>query len=232
MNFAKQYLTDFINLFFPHVCEGCGSDIVEQHNLLCAKCFSILPETGFFGIKENPVSKIFYGRIKVENAGAAFYFTKNSLIQHLLIQLKYRSNKDIGILLGKLTGIQIQKNNFYDSVDFIIPLPLNKKKEQKRGYNQALLISNGIAEVLKKPVIENAVIRSVFTETQTQQNRVNRWQNMEDVFVVDNSATFQGKHILLVDDVVTTGATLEACGSKILNISGTKLSIATVAYTL
>ena len=232
MQIVKNYLTDFTHLFFPHVCEGCGSDIIERPNIICAKCFSILPKTGFFNYLENPVAKIFYGRIKIQNAASAFYFTKHSLIQNLLIQLKYRGNKDIGIFLGKLTGLQINKSSLFRDIDLIIPLPLNKKKEFKRGYNQALLICQGIAEVLQKPTNKNAVIRTVFTETQTHQNRVSRWQNMEDVFEVLLPEEIKGKHILLVDDVVTTGATLEACGQKILQIEGIQLSIATVAFTL
>ncbi len=229
---VKKYLDDFSHLFFPHTCEGCGTDIIERTNIICAQCFSSLPETNFFTFPENPVAKTFYGRLKIANAGSAFYFTKDSLIQHLLIQLKYRGNKDVGILLGKLAGLQIKKSTYFKNVDVIIPLPLNKKKESQRGYNQALLISKGMAEILQKPIDNSAVIRAVFTETQTHQNRVNRWQNMEDVFQVSIPQNLSGKHILLVDDVITTGATLEACGSKILQIEGTQLSIATVAYTL
>lgn len=232
MQIVKKYLTDFAHLFFPHICEGCGSDIIETHNIICAKCYSHLPETGFFNFSENPVAKIFYGRIKVQYAASAFYFTKHSLMQNLLIQLKYRGNKDVGIFLGKITGLQIKKSSLFNNIDIIVPLPLNKKKEFKRGYNQALLICQGIAEVLQKPINKNAIVRTVFTETQTHQNRVSRWQNMEDVFQIFQPDAIKGKHILLVDDVVTTGATLEACGQKILQIDGTQLSIATVAYTL
>ena len=227
-----SHLNDFAHLFFPHVCEGCGNDVPGNNSLLCASCFLKLPETGFIKEANNPVEKIFYGRIKVETAGSAFYFTKHSLLQHLVIQLKYRGNKDIGFYLGKLLGYQLLQTERFNDVHAIIPLPLNPKKERKRGYNQAAIIAEGISSVWYKPILKNAVQRIVFTETQTHKDRVSRWQTMEGVFATADEISFAGKHILLIDDIVTTGATLEACGEKILQVPGTKLSVATVAYTI
>jgi ComF family protein len=228
----NSYLNHFAHLFFPHVCEGCGNDIIEHGSLLCAKCLSNLPETNFIGEPNNPVEKIFYGRVNIEAAGSAFYFTKHSLVQHLVVQLKYRGNKEIGFYLGKLLGYRMAQTNRFNSVDAIIPLPLNPRKEQKRGYNQATIIAEGIASVWQKQVLKNSVQRLVFTETQTHKDRVARWQTMEGVFENINKESLTGKHLLLVDDIVTTGATLEACGEKLLEVPGTKLSIATVAYTI
>jgi len=227
-----SHLNDFAHLFFPHVCEGCGNDVLGNNSLLCASCFLKLPETGFIKEANNPVEKIFYGRIKVETAGSAFYFTKHSLLQHLVIQLKYRGNKDIGFYLGKLLGYQLLQTERFNDVHAIIPLPLNPKKERKRGYNQAEIIAEGITSVWYKPILKNAVKRIIFTETQTQKDRVSRWQTMEGVFATADEFSLKGKHILLVDDIVTTGATLEACGEKILRVPETKLSIATIAYTI
>ncbi|MEX6688406.1 phosphoribosyltransferase family protein [Danxiaibacter flavus] len=225
-------LNSLLHLFFPHICEGCGSDELDESSLLCARCFSDLPETGFTGKKDNIVEKIFFGRIKVEKATSAFYFTKDSLIQRMMIQLKYKDNKAAGHYLGKLLGMQLQACPDYDGIDMIIPLPLNPKKQKKRGYNQAEEISKGMFTVWPKPVVTNIAYRQYFTQTQTHKNRISRWQTMDGVFAVRNEDQLAGKHVLLVDDVITTGATLEACGQAILAIPGTRLSIASVAYTM
>jgi ComF family protein len=228
----KSSLNDFLHLFFPHICAGCGSDVIDDKEQLCLKCFSELPSTDFFNHADNPVEQTFYGRLAVRNAAAGYFFTKESLLQHLLIQLKYRNNKDIGFHLGKLLGRMLLESDRFSEVDAMIPLPLNPKREKKRGYNQATALCDGISEVWSKPVIEKVVVRKVFTETQTHKGRISRWQNMDGVFEVTDAASIQGKHLLLVDDVITTGATLEACGNEILNVPGTTLSIATLAYTI
>lgn len=228
----QSCITDFAHLFFPHTCAGCGSDIIEQDQILCAVCYLELPETHFFKHPRNTIEKIFAGRIRIESAGSAYYFTKHSILQNLIFELKYKGNKEVGYLLGKLTGRQILESSRFEDIDIIVPLPLNKKKEKKRGYNQASLIAEGMSEMLGKPVITDAIRRSIFTETQTHKDRVSRWQTMQDVFVVIDPDALKGKHVLLVDDVVTTGATLEACGQTVINIPETKLSIASVAYTI
>ena len=232
MTSVKNYIGDLLHLFFPHVCVGCESDVLNDEDILCAECLNNLPQTGFILNKENPVEKIFYGRMNVEHAGSAFYFNKDSIVQNMIVQLKYRSNQVAGNFLGKLLAHQLMESKRFDDVDAIIPLPLNEKKFFKRGYNQSLAIVNGINSVWKKPIIENAVERILFTETQTHKGRIERWQAMEGVFTVTQSSLIENKHILLVDDVITTGATLEACGTSILKVSNTKLSVATVAYTI
>ncbi len=232
MKVAKNYVNDFLHLFFPHLCIGCGSDILNTQDILCAKCIDDLPVTGFIAAMGNPVEKIFYGRINIQRAGSAFYFTKNSVMQHAIIQLKYKNNKPAGIFLGKLLGWQIAQSTRFDDVDLIVPVPLNDKKFYKRGYNQAEIIAKGIASIWHRPVAANVVERVLFTETQTHKNRVDRWKTMEGVFTVSQPEAIANKHILLVDDVITTGSTLEACGQTILKIPGIKLSIATLAYTI
>jgi len=221
-----------LHLFYPHNCEGCSTDVLENDHLLCAKCYATLAETGFMGKENNPVEKTFYGRLQVEEAGAAYYFTQDSIMQKLIFALKYNGNKDVGLYLGKQLGKQVLQSRRFNNVDILVPLPLNAKRQFKRGYNQAELICNGIADVINKPINTKVVLRSVHTTTQTQQSRMARWQNMKDVFDVDDLQSLEGKHILLVDDVVTTGATLEACGTMLLNIKDVKLSIVTVAYTV
>lgn len=228
----KKYFHHFLHLFYPHNCEGCGTDVIYHDYFICAKCLHALPETDFFSKPVNPVEKLFYGRLPVTNAAAAFYFTKNSLLQHLLIQLKYKSNKEAGYFLGRMMGHALLQTERFNEVAVLIPLPLNPKKEHIRGYNQAAVICEGISEVWHRPVCTDAVTRVRFTETQTHQNRVSRWQNMEGVFRVTRPELIKNRHVLLVDDVITTGATLEACGSAIKEIEGTELSIASAAYTI
>jgi len=225
-------LRDFSHLFFPHNCLGCGTDVLDNDAVLCLQCFSNLPVTGFMQQPNNPVEKIFYGRISVQSAGSAFYFTKESVIQNLMVELKYRGNKHAGNYIGRLLGMQLAETTRFDTVDVIVPLPLNAKKEKKRGYNQAQVIAEGIQAEWNKPILNNSVARKLFTNTQTQKGRIERWQNMQDVFEVKDSEALEGRHILLVDDVVTTGASLEACAAPILQVPGTILSIATVAYTI
>lgn len=232
MILAKNYLEDFLHLFFPHNCSGCGTDILNNEDALCAHCLTQLPETGFLSKPENPVEKIFYGRLAVQHAGSAFYFNKDSLLQHLIVQFKYHGNQTAGMFLGKVLGELISSAERFNEIDIIVPLPLNEKKLFKRGYNQALLLVKGIAEIFKKTVVENAVERILFTETQTQKDRITRWQTMEGVFKINDESAIKNKHILLIDDIITTGATLESCGKTILQAENTKLSICTLAYTI
>lgn len=232
MAHVKNYWEDFLHLFFPHNCLGCGTDVLNNEDALCVHCLTQLPETGFLAKPGNPVEKIFYGRLPVQHAGSAFYFNKDSLLQHLIIQLKYRANQTAGIYLGKILGNLILDAQRFNDIDIIVPLPLNEKKLFTRGYNQASLLARGVAEVLQKPVVENAVERIQFTETQTHKNRITRWQTMEGVFKVANESSLNNKHILLIDDIVTTGATLESCSNAVLQAENIQLSICTLAYTI
>jgi len=224
-------LSDFTHLFFPHNCLGCGSDVLANDAVLCLQCYSQLPETGFIQQPNNPVEKIFYGRTNIQAAGSAFYFTKESTIQYLMVELKYRGNKDAGYFMGKLLGMQLAATERFNTVDAIVPLPLNAKKERKRGYNQAVVIAEGIQAEWNRPILTKAIGRKIFTNTQTQKGRIERWENMQDVFEVTDAGALAGKHILLIDDVVTTGASLEACATPIIQVPGVILSVATVAYT-
>jgi ComF family protein len=228
----KEAFTDFSHLLFPHNCIGCGTDILQNDAVLCAKCFEELPYTNFLQHPDNPIEKIFYGRIKTEHAGSLLYFTKNSIVQSLVFALKYKGDKEAGFFLGRLLGMELAQCGRFDDIDAIVPLPLNEKKEKKRGYNQALVIAEGMQMEWEKPILKNAVIRKHFTETQTKKGRTARWQNMEDVFEVRNEEEVSGKHLLVIDDVVTTGASLEACAAAILKAPDVKISFATVAYTI
>lgn len=228
LNHLKESLLHFL---FPHVCEGCGTDVLEPDHLLCLKCLSSLPKTEFQFYSNNPVEKIFWGRLPVTSATAFCYFTKESLMQHLMHQLKYRGNKEAGLYLGRLMGHALNASNRFRYADALVPLPLFPAKERKRGYNQAALLCEGIAEVMNKPVLKDVVIRTTHTESQTKKNRIERWLNMEGRFELKKPETVEGKQVVLVDDVITTGATLEACGAVLLQAPNLQLSVATLCIS-
>lgn len=224
----KEIRDSILHVVFPHVCDGCGSDLLNVESNLCIRCLYSLPQTNFEKHAGNPVEKLFWGRMQLVNASASFYFTKESLIQHLMHQFKYRRNKDLGLQLGRIMGKILKSSGRLDGVDALIPLPLYPKKERKRGYNQATVLCEGIAEVCNLPVLNKVISRRQHTETQTKKGRIDRWQNIEGKFLLRDTLSIQDKHLLLVDDVVTTGATLEACGNELLLAEGVKLSIATL----
>lgn len=230
MQLVKNILSGTLHLFYPHICTGCGSDLLDKENLLCLHCTESLPNTHFAAHNNNPVEKAFWGRIPVTAAHSQYYFAKDSLIQHLIHQLKYKANKDIGFYLGQLMGNTLLSSGRFQNIDVLIPLPLYPDKERKRGYNQAAVICEGMSAAMNVPVNTTNVTRRRFTETQTRKHRTERWQNVEGSFAVTNPDALKGKNILLVDDVITTGATLEACGSTVLQCQGIKLFIASLAY--
>lgn len=230
MKVKTNILSPLVHLFYPHVCTGCGSDLVAEDNLLCLTCVNDLPHTNFAMHAGNPIEKIFWGRLALTAAMSKFYFAKGTLIQRLIHEFKYNSNIEVGMYLGRMMGNSLLNNNRFTKVDALVPLPLFADKEFKRGYNQATILCNGISEVTNIPVLMNNVIRKRFTETQTKKHRIERWENVASSFKANNPRELTNKHVLLVDDVVTTGATLEACGAEILKGEGTKLSIATLAY--
>ena len=232
MGVLQKMVSSFSHLFYPHVCRGCGTDLLESHQLLCLHCMADLPLTHFAAHENNPVEKTFWGRIQVASAMSLLYFTPQSLVQHLVHQVKYNGQKKLAHYLGVLTGYEILQSGRFSHIDMIIPLPLYKSRELERGYNQSFLLAAGIAEVLSVPVLEKSVVRIHSTLTQTHKSRSERWQNVEGLFRLKDGFYPQGKNILLVDDVITTGATIDACGSVINKIPGTTLNIATLAYAL
>ncbi|HRE38330.1 MAG TPA: phosphoribosyltransferase family protein [Chitinophagaceae bacterium] len=227
MTLLREIKESVLHLLFPHVCTGCGSDLLSKDSALCMRCVEAMPETQFELHAGNPAEKTFWGRLPVAAASAQFYFTKESLMQHLMHQLKYKGNKELGIQLGRIMGEQL-KNSGRFPVDALIPLPLFPAKERRRGYNQATVLCHGMAETMHVPVLNTVITRPQHTETQTKKGRIERWKNMEGKFVLTDKAAIENKHILLVDDVVTTGATLEACGNELLQAENVRLSIATL----
>lgn len=230
MNWLKRYSESIVDLLYPSLCPGCGNDLLQRDMQLCIHCLSALPHTFFTLFPDNPVEKLFAGRLNVQAASSEFYFSKSELIQSLLHQLKYKDNRQIGHFLGTIIGESLLKNKRFAGLDVIVPVPLHPAKQFKRGYNQASIIGNGIAEALKIPLLEKCVVKVLRTETQTKKNRAGRWKNVSESFLIKYPQMLSDKSILLVDDVITTGATIEACGNAILAISGTKLSVVSVAY--
>lgn len=224
----KELKDSLLQLVFPHVCDGCGSDLLNVESRLCLHCLVALPETNFEKHAGNPVEKMFWGRLSLVSAAATFYFTKESLMQKLMHQFKYKNNKDLGLQLGRLMGIALKESKRFENIEALIPLPLFPSKEKKRGYNQATVLCEGIAEILFLPILKDVIARPQHTETQTKKGRIERWKNIEGKFELINPVHAQYKHLLLVDDVVTTGATLESCGAELLKSENVRLSIATL----
>lgn len=218
-----------LHLLFPHICVGCGTDILSEQSLLCMQCIEAMPETNFEIHPNNPVEKKFWGRIPLTAASAQYYFTKESLMQHLMHQFKYKGNKALGLQLGRMMGENLKRSGRFHA-DALIPLPLFPAKEKRRGYNQATVLCEGIRESMNIPILKDVIIRPQFTETQTKKGRIERWKNMEGKFVLKDVDAICTKNILLIDDVVTTGATLEACGTELLKAGNVHLSVATLCY--
>lgn len=217
-----------LHLAYPHVCEGCGTDTLDKDHYLCVHCLNALPKTFYPKHDDNPVEQQFWGRLPLVHACAQYYFTKESTVQHLVHQFKYHGHQELGRYLGRLMGYDLQASGRFDDIEALVPLPLHPSRERKRGFNQAMVLCEGIAEVLHLPLLTGIVIRSESTETQTHKSRLERWENMQGKFHVKASGPAEGRHVLLVDDVVTTGATLEACGRALLQVRGLRLSLATL----
>lgn len=232
MNLRNNYLADFISLIYPRLCQACNCTLLRAEDLLCTDCLYNLPYTQFHQQPDNIVAQQFWGKLNIQAAYALLYFEKGSKVQHLMHQFKYRDMPGIGNRLGAIAATQLLQNSIFTSVDVIIPVPLHKKRLRKRGYNQSASFADGLAAKLNAKVEDYNLIRTVNTATQTRKNRFARFENMQEVFAVKNPAALMNKHVLLVDDIVTTGSTLEACGLALLQVPGLKLSIATIAYAV
>jgi ComF family protein len=231
-NGIRNYLNAFLHLLYPQICFGCGTDQVEKNMPLCNQCIQDLPTTDFFSINENTVEKIFWGRVPVQNAGALLFFTKDSLVQTLMTQLKYHHNKKVGILFGQLMGQAIAAEKKFEQIDLMIPIPILAYKMNSRGYNQSQVIAMGIQQVWNRPIMKDVLIKKNWSNSQTKKNRTARLQQVPDLFFLQNRACIKDKHLLLVDDVLTTGATLEAAIETLMAGSPASVSIAVAAYTL
>lgn len=235
MSFKKNIqsvFSDLADVIFPETCSACGNRLYKNEQLICIYCLSNLPRTHFHNDKENPVYKIFWGRVNVEFAAAFLFFSPKGIVQHMIHQLKYKGNKDIGIMLGRMYGEELKKSPDFSSVQCIVPVPLHPAKQRKRGYNQSEMIAQGLAQSLQIPVSTDGFKRKKHTESQTRKSRYKRWENVDSIFVRAHVGVFDNKHVLLVDDVITTGATIEACAQEILRDNNTRVSVVALACAM
>jgi ComF family protein len=225
------FIKDFFAFLFPESCVACSKVLNFSEDAVCLHCLTELAYVRFHDNPENPIEKTFWGRIPVEQATALLYFSKKGRTQKLLHALKYQNRTEIGYLFGKILGRTLIESQRFKHIDMVIPVPLHKNKLRKRGYNQCFYIVEGIVSITGWQSDYVSLQRINNNETQTKKSRMARWLNVEETFAVVRSENLKNKHILLIDDVLTTGSTLEACARKILAVEGTKVSIATVALT-
>ena len=222
-------LTDFASLFFPRYCLGCAAGLVKGEEILCTQCVMHLPFTAHQMVDENPVKEKFLARIPIKYAGALLKFRKTGVVQRLLHQLKYNNHPEIGIRLGKIFGNELKKFALEKEFDLIVPMPLHRARQRRRGYNQSAKFAEGITQAIGVPNLEGIVVRQLNTTSQTLKDKAERWENVREAFHVQQPKTVQHKRILLVDDIITTGASIEACGQKLIEHGCQELSVACIA---
>lgn len=229
MNPLKRYVNSFVTLLYPKLCFACLERTPVPDQILCTSCQYELTPTQMHHEGINPVVEKFWGRVAINNGAAMFQFTKTGKVQRLIHQLKYKGKQEIGLALGCQYGELLKTSPLFQDIDLIVPVPLHPKKLKLRGYNQSDLFAAGLSETLSTPWRKDALQRVIHSKSQTKKTREERFENVAEVFIVNESAQVGGQHILLVDDVLTTGATLEVCASKLLALPNTKVSIVVIA---
>lgn len=219
-----------LDLLFPRVCPVCGRLLLRRERYLCLSCLADLPFSFFWSWPNNPSEVCFWGRLNIVRAASLLIYREESPYRKIIHAFKYNGNKGLGRHMGEMLARRLRESGLYNDIDVIVPVPLHPLKKWKRGYNQATIIAEAIGRVLGKPVEERVLRRKKFTSTQTKKDSISRWDNVAEAFSIKNGSKFTGRHVLLVDDVLTTGATLEACGQHILKQEGCRLSIVTLAY--
>jgi len=231
-NFIKSafhLIGDFVTLFFPNHCLGCSSALYKGEDILCTRCILELPKTKYHEHVENTIKTRLTGRLPLTYAMAFLQFRKTGVVQHLLHQLKYNNHPEIGVRLGKIYGKELADSDYDKAFDLIIPIPLHKSRRRRRGYNQSAKFAEGLSSTMNIPWDESIAERKIKTTTQTRKTKTERWENVRNVFYIKHPERIINKRILLVDDVITTGATLEACGHELLNHGCSEISIACIA---
>lgn len=224
-----SYATDLGALFFPKYCSSCNRNLMHFEKAVCMHCLTHLPRLQLHDERDNAVEKLFWGRIDVEAATAFLSMPRNGISHRLIHRLKYHGDQEVGERLGALFAHELLESERMKGIDVIVPVPLHPKKMHVRGYNQCDCIARGMAETLGAEISLNNLTRTHFSATQTRRGRISRWSNVKDIFWVREPEKFENKRILLVDDVITTGATIEACATALLKINGVQLSVGALA---
>lgn len=230
MKVIRKYLLDFLNLIFPPTCVACQKELVQGEEHCCLNCFLELPKTHYHLYPENPVLRSFTGRFPLEKGAAWLQFQKGGVIQAAMHAIKYQNRPQLASYLASLAAKEWEESDFFKDIDLIVPVPLHWRKQIKRGYNQADFIAKGLAAVLEIPVNDKFLYRSAYRHSQTTEGRFKRWRNVNTVFALKTHLAVTDKHILLVDDVLTTGATMEACLKVLSEMENCRFSIFTLAY--
>lgn len=224
-----RFFEDILNIIFPKICCVCDAALTKNEEIICFHCRSELPKISFSDVKNNELTNRFYGKLTIDFGVAYLNFQKSGITQKLLHQFKYNNNPEIGILIGNWLGHELVKNKLSDKIDIIVPVPLHPRKERKRGYNQSQYFANGISEIVKIPTEFGLLQRINYEKSQTHKSKELRWESVKNAFQIIDIKSVENKNVLLVDDVITTGATLEACGHQILQSGAAGISVAAMA---
>lgn len=219
-----------LDLLLPRICPVCGRLLLRKERYLCLSCLADLPLSFFWSWPDNPAEVRFWGRLDIVRASSLLIYREESPYKKIIHLFKYNNFKGLGSFMGEMLARRLSESRLYNDIDIIIPVPLHPLKKWKRGYNQSSILAKSIGKILNVPVEERALKRRRFTATQTKKDAQHRWENVKSAFIIKNRGLIEGKHVLLVDDVLTTGATLEACGEHIMQCEGCRLSIVTLAY--
>jgi len=225
MKYLSDLWDDFLSILFPRICCGCGTPLVRNEHIICTECLVTIPRTGYHLSADNPVARLFWGRCMIERAASFSFYTRGSRMRRIIHKLKYDGIKEAGIVMGKVYAASLKESGFFNDIDLIVPVPLHSSRLRKRGFNQSEIICEGISAVTGLDVSVNALVRSEKSETQTRKSRYDRWINVEGIFEVKDSGILEGKHVLIVDDVITTGSTIEACANALLKVEGVRVSV-------
>lgn len=229
MNIFKYVL----DLFFPECCLACTQRLVEQEKYLCITCLSEFPLTNYIYTRNNKLEELFAGRFPYEKIASYAFFMKEGILQPVIHELKYRNRPDLGLFLGGMLGKELEQSQFCDNIDILVPIPIHPKRHKERGYNQSLEIIKGIISHINLPFDDENLKRIVNNPSQTGLSKTERWNNVENIFEIADPSLFEDKHILLVDDIITTGSTLESCAKKILSCCpNSKISIISIGSTI
>lgn len=228
---SNSFFTRLLDLIAPRTCVVCDNRLAIEEEIICGRCNVRLPRTGYsYDAYENEMAKVFWGRIPVERCAPFMYYQARAASANLIYLLKYHNRPDIGEYLGRMMAEELKKDYFFEDIDLIIPIPLERKRQRQRGYNQSLMIAKGVSDATALPIDTGIIVRKVYESSQTEKNRWMRNENVEGVFQLLQPEKAQGKHILLIDDVVTTGATISSCGQELAKAGDVKISVMSIGY--